>query len=256
MKIAYSKSRAVGLISGIVITPSSEDPAFPATNLLLGQPSKVYRSVAAAAPIATQTLNIAVPAGVTSCLGIFGCNATSIAYAIKDTTETTTYFSGTLDTTPASPTRTFNRAWLDWTDNGFALHIIFTLTAPSTATYHEVGEIVVCESVTLPDPLKGLFESQESFQVIQQKAGGGLYIHDGAIPRTFDLSFILVRETEYRDLKELHKVMGMKPMAMLLSETQGDFEYCGYFHIQNPGPKAVHEYATKSMVTMSLREAI
>jgi len=254
LKIAFSLLRALRNVATSV-TASSENPSYPASNLILGQVSKVWRSVAAAAPIATQTLTIVVPAGVTNCLGIFGLNATSIAYWIKDTTETTTYFNGSLDLTPASPLRTYNRAWLEWASNGNALHIILTLTAPTTATYHEVGEIVVCEIVTIPDPLYGLSETQENFQTVQELAGGGMYVHDGAICRSFDLSFNMARATEYGDLKEIYAAIGKKPVAMLLSETQGNYEYCGYFHMVGQ-PKAVHDYPVKSLVNMSIREAI
>jgi hypothetical protein len=197
-----------------------------------------------------------VPAGVTSGIGIFGCNSTSIAYAIKDTTEVTTYFSGTLDTTPASPARTFDRAWFDWTSNGFALHIILTLTAPSTATYHEVGEIVVCDTVTIPDPQYGLGQGRENFQTIQQLAGGGFYVHDGAIPRTFDLSWVMLRETEFDDLDEIYAEIGQKPIGMLLSENlANDLKWCGYFHMTSP-PKASHDYPNHSVISVSLREAV
>jgi hypothetical protein len=255
MKIIYSKTEKVRN-RATSVTASSENPNYPATNLLLGDVAKVFRSVAASAPIATITLNIAVPAGVTSAFAVFGCNSTSIAYAIKDTTETTTYFSGTLDTTPASPARTFNRAWFDWTSNGNALHIILTLTASSTATYHEVGEVVVCDTVTIPDPQYGLGQTRENLQVIQNLAGGGFYIHDGNKPRSLDLSWIMTRETEFDDLDEIYEEIGQNPVGMLLSENaNNDLKWCGYFHMISP-PKASHDYPNHSVISLPIREAV
>ena len=255
MKLIYSKTRAVTNVS-TGVTASSENPNFPATNLLLGQVSKVWRSVSASPQIATQTLTIAVPAGVTNAIGIFGTNAISIAYAIKDVTEVTTYFSGTLDTTPSSPARTYNRAWLEWASNGFALHIILTLTASATATYHECGEIVVGETVTIPDPRYGLGQTRENYQVIQKKSGGGEYIHDGFKPRAFDLSWVMLRETEFDDLDEIFSVTGENPVAMMLSDfLDNDFKWCGYFHMTG-SPKASHDYPSCSSVSLQIREAV
>ena len=255
MKIIFSKTEKVGN-RATSVTASSENPNYPASNLLLGKVSKVWQSIAAAAPVSTVTLNISVPAGVNNALGIFGTNATSIAYAIKDVTETTTYFSGTLDTTPASPVRTFNRAWLEWASNGVALHIILTLTAPTTATYHEVGEIVVGTSVTIPDPLYGLGQGRINNQVVQKLAGGGRYVHDGSKPRAFSLSWIMDRETEFDDLDEIYETMGGKPLAMMLSDKlNNDFKWCGYFHMTSD-PGATHSYPVKSPVNLDLEEAV
>jgi len=191
MKIIYSKTLRVGN-RATSVTASSANPDYPASNLLIGQVSKVWRSVAAAPQIATQALNIAVPAGVNNAFHVIGCNAISIAYAIKDVTEATTYFSGTIDTTPASPARTFNRVWLEWASNGNALHIILTLTASATATYHEVGEIVVGETVTIPDPQYGLGQGRTNNQVIQRLAGGGRYVHAMISEQTMILYYLLL----------------------------------------------------------------
>jgi len=255
LKIAFSKT-SLARSNATSVTASSEDPNYPASNLIVGQVSKKWRSVAAAAPIATQTLTIVVPAGVNNCLGIFGTNATSIAYAIKNTAESTTYFSGTLDTTPASPSRTYNRAWLEWANNGFALHIILTMTAPTTATYHECGEIVVCETITIPDPKYGLKQGAQNYQVIQRLAGGGRYVHDGAIARTFDLTWIMDRETEFDDLAEVYAAIGEKPVAMMLSDyLNNDFKWCGYFSMVSD-PSANHDYPTMSIINLSIEESI
>jgi hypothetical protein len=131
-----------------------------------------------------------------------------------------------------------------------------TITALPTSTYHEVGEIVSGEVVVLPDPLYGLNQSRENLQVIQKLAGGGFYIHDGELPRTFDLSWVMDRDSEFDDLDEVYMVMGQKPIAMLISDNQDDdTKWCGYFHITN-SPKAVHSYPDKSVINLSLREAV
>jgi len=256
MKIIFSKTEKVGN-RATSVTASSENANFPASNLLLGRISKKFQSVAAAPAIANITLTIAVPAGVNNALGIFGCNSTSIAYAIKNVTETTTYFSGTLDTTPSSPLRTFNRAWLEWTSNGNALHIILTLTAPATATYHEVCEIVVGTSVTIPDPLRGgLDQGRVNNQVVQKLAGGGRYVHDGSKPRSFSLSWVMDRETEFDDLDEIYETMGENPLAMMLSDNaNNDFKWCGYFSMTSD-PAASHDYPEFSPVTLTIEEAV
>lgn len=255
MKIIYSKTEKVRN-RATSVTATSENPNYPATNLLLGDVSKGFRSVAASAPIANVTLTINVPAGVTSAFAVFGCNAASIIYTVLDPTETTTYFSGTLDTTPSSPARTFNRVWFDWTNNNQALHILLALVAPSTATYHEVGEIVVCDTVTIPDPQYGLGQGRENFQVIQKKAGGGFYIHDGEKPRSFDLGWVMLRETEFDDLDEIYEEIGQKPVGMLLSENaNNDLKWCGYFHMTSP-PKASHDYPSHSVISLPIREAV
>lgn len=255
MKLIYSKSeRVTGRATAV--TASNEDASYPASNLLLGQTSKVFRSIAATPTIGNVTLTVSVPAGVNNAIGIFGTNADSVTVAVKDTTETTTYFTGTFDLTPASPLRTWDRVWMEWTSNGFALHIVITLTAPSTVTYHQVGEIVVGSVVTIPDPLRGLSQSRENFQVVQQLAGGGFYVHDGVKPRAMELSWIMLRETEFDDLDEIYSVMGQNPIAMLLSDRlNNDMKWSGFFHMTG-SPNALHDAPTFSMVNLPIREAV
>ena len=255
MKIIYSKTgRSRNLCT--LITASSEDADYPAANMLLGDVSKPFRSASGVAPIGTITLTINIAAYQLGGFALFGCNSTSVAYLITNTAGTTTYFSGTLDTTPSSPVRTFNRAWFDWTNNNQALKIVLTLTAPTTATYHEVGEFVLSNTVTIPDPQYGLGQTRENFQVVQQLAGGGFYVHDGAKPRSFDLSWVMLRETEFDDLDEIYAEIGQKPIGMLLSENaNNDMKWCGYFHMMGP-PKASHDYPSHSVITLSIREAV
>jgi hypothetical protein len=201
-------------------------------------------------------LTVAVPAGVNNAIGIFGTNADTIVVAVKDVTETTTYFTETFDLTPASPLRTWNRVWKEWTSNGFALHIVITLTAPTTATYHQVGEIVVGSTVTIPDPMYGLSQSRENFQVVQQLAGGGFYVHDGVKPLAMDLAWVMLRETEFDDLDEIYSVEGQNPIAMLLSDNlNNDMKWSGYYHMTD-SPKASHDTPSFSVVTLSIREAV
>jgi len=257
MKIAFSLTNSVE--SNITsVTASSENASFPASNLILKQASKVWRSVAAAAPIATQTLTIVVPAGVNNALEIVGMNATQAVVTIKNTAEDTTYFGPTtFDLTPASPARTYNRFWMEWASNGNALHIIVVLTAPTTATYHEAGEVVVSETVTIPDPLRtGISQGRENCQTIQRLTGGGQYVHDGEKPRTFNLQWIMDRETEFDDLDRIYEVMGEKPVAMMISDlAANDMKWCGYFHMKSD-PKADHSYPDKSIINLTLREAV
>jgi len=255
MKLIYSKSEQVAN-RATSVTASSENLNYPASNLILGQMSKVWRSVAANPAIASATLTVVVPAGVNDAIGIFGTNATAMTVAVKDVTEATTYATETFDLTPASPARTWNRVWKEWTNNNAALHIVITLTAPVTVTYHECGEIVVGTTVTIPDPKYGLTQTRENFQVVQELAGGGFYIHSGLKPRAFDMSFVMLRETEFDDLDEIYDTMGQNPIAMLLSDgLNNDMKWCGYFHIVSP-PKANHDMPTRSIIPLSIREAI
>jgi hypothetical protein len=255
MKIIYSKSERV-TNRATSVTASSENANYPASNLLLGQVSRVFRSVSGTPPLSTVTLTVAVPAGVNNAIGIFGCNATDMIVAVKNVAENITYFTETFDMTPASPARTWNRVFKQWASNGYALHIIITLTAPTTANYHEVGEIVVGETVTLPNPKYGGNQDRENYQVVQQKAGGGYYIHDGAKPRLFDLNWRMVRETSYDDLDEIYEAVGQNPLAMLLFEGyQNDMKWCGYFHITSK-PRATHNVPIYSDVGMTIREAV
>ena len=255
MKLIYSKTERV-TNRATTVTASSENASYPATNLLLGQVSKVFRSLTGTPAIANITLTVAVPAGVNNAIGIFGTNADTIVVAVKDVTEVTTYFTETFDLTPASPLRTWNRVWKEWTSNGAALHIVLTLTAPATATYHEVGEIVVGTVVTVPDPKYGISQSRENFQVIQQLAGGGFYVHDGVKPRAMELSWLMLRETEFDDLDEIFSVKGQNPIAMLLSDNlNNDMKWSGYFHMIG-SPKATHDAPTFSLINLSIREAV
>jgi hypothetical protein len=403
LKIIYSRSSKVGN-KATSVTASSENPAYPATNLLLGQVSKVWRSVVAATPIATQTLTIALASCRASALGIFGINAKSIAYAVKDVAETTTYFSGTVDlrktdvtqlnetivytsdfsagidswsaykgaldgnidsiggendwlrytidntngqhmmyksgvlvvgkryrlsfkyylpstnsnltgnlrvegntvysditvtlnvattctvnfvcdyapllfyfnlgstfqdaggndvfyiksvvVTELGPEPSWNRAWIEWTNNNLPIHIILTLTAHPESTYHECGEIVCGETIVIPDPQYGLSQSRENYQTVQQLAGGGKYVHPGVKPRSFELSWIMDRDLDFDDLDEAYETMGENPVAMLLSDNlDDDAKWCGYFHMTS-APKSSHNSPIYSQANLSIREAV
>jgi hypothetical protein len=255
MKLIYSKSRAITNVA-TAVTASSENAAYPASNLLLGNVSKVYRSLTGSPTIATATLTVAVPAGVTNAIGIFGANCDTIKVDVKNVAEDTTYFTETFDLTPSSPLRKWNRVWKEWTSNGFALHIVITLTATSTATYHEIGEIAVGETVTIPDSLYGLSQARENFQIVQSLVGGGFYIHDGPRPRSFDLAWIMTRDTEFDDIDEIYSVIGQNPVAMLLSDNlNNDMKWCGYFHIVD-APNIVQNTPTMGSANMSIREAV
>lgn len=255
MKLIYSKTLAV-TNRATSVTASSENTNYPDSNLILGRVSKVWRSLTGSAPIANVTLTVDVPSGVNNAIGIFGLNADSVVVDVKDVAETTTYFTETFDLTPSSPARRYDRVWKEWTSNGNALHVVITITATSTATYHECGEIVVGETVTIPDPMYGLAQGRESMQIVQQLAGGGYYIHDGAMPRVFDLNWIMDRSTEFNDLDQIYSVMGQKPIAMLLSDRlNSDMEWCGYFHMLT-APKASHVAYDKSTIPLSIRESV
>lgn len=255
MKIIYSKSdRIANKITSV--TASSENANFPASNLIVGNPSRVWRSVTATAPIANQTITVTVPAGVNNAIGVFGVNANTVQIAIQDVTETTLYFSSLFTLVVASPAYVYNRLWMEWPSNGFALHVTISLAATSTSTYHECGEIIVGETLTLPDPLNGLSQSRENKQIVQELAGGGFYVHDGATPRAFDLNWTMDRTTEFSDVDLAYSVMGQKPIAMLLSDNaNSDLEWCGIFHMIG-SPKATHVSAGLSNVAMSIREAV
>ena len=254
MKIIYSKTERVADRT-TSITASSTNSAYPVTNLSDDNAGTVWRSATGTPAIANRTLTVALPAGVNNAIGLFGLNSDTVVVDVKNTAESTTYFTETFDLTPASPARTWNRVWKEWTSNGLALHVVITLTAPATATYHECAEVVAGAVVTLPDPQYGLKQSREDFSVKQELAGGGFYIHDGAKPRQFDLSWNMLRDTIYDDLDEIFEEMGSKPLAMLLSDNlNNDMKWCGYFHITD-SPQANHASKTMSTVTCGIREA-
>jgi len=131
-----------------------------------------------------------------------------------------------------------------------------TLTAPTTATYHEVGEIVVGDAISLPDPKYGLGQGRINNQVVQKLAGGGRYVHDGSKPRSFSLTWVMERETEFDDLDEIYSQFGENPLAMMLSDnTNNDFKWCGYFHMASD-PGADHNYPSMSVINLELEEAV
>lgn len=273
MKIIYSKSEHVANRI-TTVTASDENGEYPASNLILGDVSKIYRSLyggivyvidnngktivddlgnnlvaSSGDPV---VLTVSVPQGVNNALSIFGANMQSVQVEVKDTSESTTYSDQTFDLDPG---RKYNRLWCEWTNNDEALHIIITLQNPGT-TYFEIAEIVVGTIIQIPDPRYGLGQARENLQVIQKKAGGGFYIFDRPKPRSFDLSFLMDRELEFDDLDEIYEKMGQMPLSMLLSEiTENNMKWCGFFHVMSP-PKASHDYLKKSVITVSLREAV
>jgi len=115
----------------------------------------------------------------------------------------------------------------------------------------------VGDAVYIPDPQYGVAQDRVNFQVVQQLAGGGFYVHDGEKPRSFDLGWnAMLRETYFDDLDEIYSVVGQDPVAVLVSDyLNNDMKWCGYFHIMRP-PQSKHAHPTRSSVSLELREAV
>lgn len=229
------------------ITADSFDPNFPAENLLNDIPSKIWK---ARSGVSSTTIGFIIGAGANA-VSIFNTNAVSATITVKDglgaTVKSTTF-------TLSGGTRTYNRAWMEYTLQATVHSATITLTATTGVTVY-AGIVRAGKAVDLPNPQYGLGESRVDHSVVMEMNDGSLYIRKKAINRTFNLSFIVARGTEYYDFCDVYDVVGPEPLAMLIADGITDSQWCVFGHMLQPFSSG-HDYYNHSTFSVPITEAI
>jgi len=223
------------------VSADTEDGSFPATYLENNKPKRYWKSSGSNVGVLTATV-----AANSDQIAIFNTNAETVDIDIESGAET---FS--LDLTDPHD---HNRCWQSYTEQT-AIHTVeITLTAPASEAVY-AGCLKIGKGVTLVNPSYSLSESRRDFSIVKELNNGAYYIRKKDPVRTFDLSFVEDRATDFYRFTEIMDYYGPNPLAILLAEDIDDHEWAIFGHILNPF-SATHAYPNHSSISYSIVEAV
>jgi len=245
------------------ITASSEDAAFPATNLQNDFTTDLYRAVA---DVLSVTLTILVSKG--SAVALVNTNATSATVTAGtggsyENEAGYSYEAGySNEDSEQSVTLVYDlpgtggRLWADYT-NFTGPHIVkITLTA-ATTVYAGIVRAGTVQSFA--DPAIGLSEGSKDYSVEKELNNGADYFRKRNVVRTFgNLSIMETRANCYLFKQGIFDAVGPKPLAIRLVHNANitDKEFVVFAKRISP-PEIVHRVnRTYSIVNFDLKEVI
>ena len=226
------------------VTADTEDGAFPATYLTNDKPKRYWKSSGSNIGVLTATV-----AANSDQIGLFYTNAVSADIDILVGAVSQETF--TIDLTDP---HSHNRFWQSYTAQSVVHTIEITLTAAAaTAVY--AGVLKIGAGVDLANPAYGLTESRRDFSIIKELNNGAYYIRKKDSVRSFSLSFLEDRATDFYLFTQVMDYYGPKPVAILLAEGIDDLEWAIFGHILNPF-SANHAYLNHTNTSYSIVEAV
>lgn len=207
---------------------TSVDANYPAANVLTNYIAQKWQ----AASGNSATLTITINAGGCNTLALFGTNATSCSWTLKDNAGATVA-TGSEDLT--SP-NVVNRFWLEFTAQALACSVEMVLTAAvGSVIYAGLVRTGVRSEFTNPDQ-DSFSENRIDHSIISELSNGAKYIKKRTICRTVSGSMILTRETELRQWLKIYDDNGPEPMAVLPVDGVDDNQFCIFGNqLQPPG---------------------
>jgi len=239
MKIIYPETQTV---SGSSAT--SENGAFPISNLFDDKPGKLWK-----AADSVQVATITVPIGASSnAIGLFNTNATSATVVMKDNG------GGTISTTnfTLAGTRTYNRIWLEYIEQGTSHTAEIELT--TTATTVNAGVVKAGLVVDFRNPKYGISEGIIDYSTVEKLSNGAKYVDPRDIVRKFGVTILTDRETDFYNIYDIVKFYGQTPMAALIAEGILDMQWCCFGAIS--GFSGSHDYPDHSKVGFTFEESV
>jgi hypothetical protein len=226
------------------ITASSENGAYPATNLASDYRKKVWKAVASV-QVATLTVPIAAYSGG---IALYNTNATSASVSVTRDVGGATVYSGawTIDE---------GRYWQEWTRETVAITAAIELT--TTAATVEAGIVRAGDVLSMKNPKSGINETLTDHSIKKQLRNGAIYTKKLEMIRRLSWSCLMARETHYRDLMELYEYYGPDPFAMLITDNvSGSDDIWTVFGAFDGVPSASHDDETYSNVSINILEAV
>jgi len=221
------------------ISASSEDGAYPATNLSNNYRRKVYKAIAGTN---SATLTVPISAG-SSGIALFETNATSATISITGVGLSTSW------------TIADGRYWQPYTAYGSSHTATIVLTAPSGTTL-EAGIVRAGTIVEMKGLKYSATETLNDFSIKTKLRNGAYYTKKLEMARTFSYSCDMVRETDFRELMTIYKYYGPDPFAMLLTDDTDNDNKWAVFGSFGSVPSASHVYPSDSTVSIKIEEAV
>jgi len=224
------------------ITASSENGAYPATNLANEYRKKVWKAVNA---VQTATLTVPISAN-SSAIAIYGTNAETGTITIAD---------GGTPVLAATPiTISYGRYWQEYTL--YTSSCIATIELTTTETTLECGIVRAGDILTMAGLKYGASETLDDNSIKKKLRNGALYTKKLEMPRKFNYSCFMTRETNWRDLMTLYEFYGPDPFAMLLTDNTDEDQRWTVFGAFDGVPSASHSTPSHSDVSISVLEAV
>ena len=148
----------------------------------------------------------------------------------------------------------YDRFWQEYTKQVAAHTATIILTAGVGETV-EAGIVRAGMVVDLPSPLVGLGEGREDFSIKKQLNNGAWYIRKRDIVRSFGLSAVMDRATEFADFTAIYEHYGPNPLCFLLVEDSNELLWAFFGHMLNPFSSS-HGHPSDVDVTVDLMEAV
>jgi len=227
------------------IVAASENPDYPAANMLGNLPKKVWESLSDT----SDSFLITTTASGVSGLLIGTTNATAGTVTVKDDTDATTYETFALS-------GTWGRFFVKFASTyAEVLHITVALTKAAGDSMITVGTCRCGTFIAIADPQYGLKGKREDYSIDHELSGGGLDTVKRDTPRAYNLSFIPV-VAQFDSIDALYNANGKAPLAMLLSDNINlDDQWCGFFHMMD-APDGSYSYLTHVPFSLPVREAV
>ena len=226
------------------VTADTSDGSFPATYLENDKPKRYWKSSGSNVGVLTATV-----AANSDQMALFYTNAESAAVDVLVGAVSQETFSIDL-TDPHS----HNRFWQSYTAQSVIHTIEITLTAPAGEAVY-AGVLKVGLGVDLVNPAYGIGESRRDFSIVKELNNGAYYIRKKDPVRTFSVSFLEDRATDFYKFTQVADYYGPKPVAILVAEGIDDLEWCIFGHILNPF-SASHAYLNHSTISYTITEAV
>ena len=226
------------------VVADTEDGSFPASYLENNKPKRYWKSSGSNTGVITATV-----AANSDQIGLFYTNAESAAIDVLVGAVSQETFNIDL-TSPHS----HNRFWQSYTAQAVIHTIEITLTAPAGEAVY-AGVLKVGLGVDLVDPAYGIGESRRDFSIIKELNNGAYYIRKKDPVRTFNVSFLEDRATDFYSFTKVADYYGPNPVAILVAEDIDDLEWAIFGHILNPF-SASHAHLNHTSVSFTITEAV
>ena len=239
------------------VVADEEDTNYPANNVLDRHPTKVWRATSKDAQI-----KLTCEAGANA-VAVFGTNADTITFTVKDETETTTlvaaesydlkgtdtYFKLITDTSA-----NWKQIWHDFEYQYNPIVVVIDLEAAAGVTV-EAGVIRCGLAQNFNGPSLGIDEGLKRYSIIRELQNGATYMKKRNTARQFTGKLVLRRDRDfYYFMKDVIEEIDPYPLAWRITDLSNK-DWAVYARADKL-PVGGHDYPSNSIVKFSLLEVL
>ncbi len=261
-------------ISGV--NASSWNTAYPAQNLLDGNPNKRWKASSANVNYAYLDLWVS---GVTGALALIGVKAESVIVDVVDPTGID--WGNRVDWDRDTPLESdviwgssmppiefryelsrglddYQNVWVsfDQFDTPVTIRIELRKSATNPDTL-SAGVLQIGEPVEFPNVQKGLQEGLEDYSIMRQLKGGGIYYKKQDIARTFSGTMLVERKTYFQEfMRDVARIYGAAPLIFNLAPNVDDSSDFLVYGRLITTPTGSHSFPNHSYIQFQILEVV